>query len=50
LTDPRHESPQAAKARRWRNWALAAALFAFAALVFVITLVRLGGNVLDRPL
>ena len=41
------ESPEAAKARRMRNWLLAGALFAFVVLVFVVTIVRLGGHVLD---
>ncbi len=43
----RPESPEATKARRLRNWALAGALFAFVILVFVVTIVRLGGHVLD---
>lgn len=50
MSDPRHETPEAAKARRRRNLALAAALVAFAVLVFVVTIVRLGANVLDRSL
>ncbi len=41
------ESPEAAKARRMRNLALAGALFAFVILIFVVTLVRLGGHVFD---
>lgn len=36
-------------ARKRRNVALAIALLGFVALVFVITLVRLQGNVLNRP-
>lgn len=50
MSDPLHESREAARARRRRNIALALALLAFAALIFVVTLVRLGGNVADRPL
>ncbi len=42
---PFNESPEAAKARRLRNWALGAALVAFVALIFVVTIVRLGGHV-----
>ena len=44
---PFNESPDAARARRMRNWALAAVLIAFVALVFVVTIVRLGGHVFD---
>ena len=44
-------APSAAEsaARKRRNVALALALLGFVALVFVITLVRLQGNVLNRP-
>ncbi|MDP1642088.1 MAG: hypothetical protein Q8L59_07880 [Phenylobacterium sp.] len=42
--DPRFQ------ARRGRNIALALGLIAFAILVFLVTVVRLGANVLDRPL
>ncbi|WP_333585319.1 hypothetical protein [Phenylobacterium sp.] len=38
------------RARRGRNIALALGLVAFAILVFLVTVVRLGANVLDRPL
>ncbi|MDP1874217.1 MAG: hypothetical protein Q8R71_11810 [Phenylobacterium sp.] len=38
------------QARRGRNIALALGLIAFAVLVFLVTVVRLGANVLDRPL
>jgi hypothetical protein len=41
------ESPEAAKARKMRNWMLAGALVVFVALVFVVTIVRLGGHVFD---
>jgi hypothetical protein len=44
---PFNESPEAAKARRLRNLALGGALVAFAILVFVVTIVRLGGHVFD---
>ena len=37
------------KARRGRNIALALGLLLFVALVFVITVVRLGANVAQRP-
>lgn len=50
MSDPANESEQAAKARRGRNIALAIGLLLFVVLVFFVTLVRLGANVLDRPL
>lgn len=42
--DPFGEGPEAAKARRNRNFAIAGGLVAFITLVFVITLVKLSGN------
>ena len=42
---PTNESPEAARARKVRNWLLAGALLAFVILIFVVTIVRLGGNV-----
>jgi len=44
---PFNESPEAARARRMRNWMLAGVLAALVALLFVITIVRLGGHVFD---
>jgi hypothetical protein len=41
------ESPEATRARKMRNWLLAGVLVAFVILVFVITIVRLGGHVFD---
>ena len=38
-----------ARARRGRNIALALGLVSFVILVFVVTIVRLGGNVGQRP-
>lgn len=38
------------KAKRGRNIALALGLVGFAILVFLVTVVRLGANILDRPL
>jgi hypothetical protein len=38
------ESPEAARARKRRSWAIALGLVAFVALVFVVTVVRLGAN------
>lgn len=42
-----NESPEAAKARRMRNLMLGGVLLAFVVLVFVVTIVRLGGHVFD---
>ncbi len=44
---PFNESPDASRARKMRNWMLAGALAAFVALIFVVTIVRLGGHVFD---
>lgn len=50
MSDPRQETEAAMKARRGRNVALALGLFLFVVLVFVVTLVRLHGNVAEpRP-
>ena len=46
MSDPKAESEAARRARRGRNVVLALGLFAFVVLVFVITIVRLKGNVL----
>jgi hypothetical protein len=45
VSDPKSEGEAARRARRGRNIAIAVGLLAFVVLVFVITLVRLGGNV-----
>jgi hypothetical protein len=50
MSDPSRESDVEAKARRGRNIALALGLVLFVVLIFVVTIVRLGANVLDRPL
>jgi hypothetical protein len=44
---PFKETPEAAKARRLRNWMLAGVLIAFVILIFVVTIVRMGGHVID---
>ena len=44
------ETPEQAKARRNRNIVLAIGLVVFVILVFVVTIVKLGGNVANRPL
>ncbi len=43
------EDDAAAKARKGRNIALGLGLLAFVILVFVVTVVRLGANVANRP-
>lgn len=53
MSEPVSEKPvqtpeQAARARRQRNVALAVALGAFVIVFFVMTIVRLGGHVLDQ--
>ena len=42
-----NETPEAARARRMRNLMLGGVLLAFVVLVFAITIVRLGGHVLN---
>ena len=42
-----NETPEAARARRTRNLILGAVLLAFVILVFAVTIVRLGGHVVD---
>jgi len=44
VSDPNLESPDAAKARRGRNIAIAVALVAFVVLVFFITIVKMGAH------
>lgn len=43
-----NEPPEAAKARRRRNIAMAIGLLVFVVLIFVVTIARLGGNVAQR--
>lgn len=49
MSDPARESDTEAKARRGRNIALALGLLLFVGLIFIVTIVRLGANVTDRP-
>lgn len=44
MSDPFNEDPQAAKARRGRNVAIALSLVAFVILVFVVTVLKKGGS------
>jgi hypothetical protein len=48
--NPFNESDEAAKARRTRSVALGIGLALFVVVVFIVTLAKLGGHVLDRPL
>ncbi len=43
-------TPEELRKRNQRNWALAAVLVAFVVLIFVVTIVKLGGNVANRAL
>ena len=45
MSDPAQETEDARRARARRNWMLFGALLAFVILVFVVTIVRLQGNV-----
>jgi hypothetical protein len=47
---PPVRDPAEQRARRGRNVALALGLIIFVVLVFLVTVVKLGGNVLQRPL
>jgi len=49
MSDPSRESAEFAKARRGRTIALALGLVVFVVIVFVVTVVRMGGSVADRP-
>lgn len=49
MSDPARETEAELKARRGRNIALALGLVLFVVLVFLVTIVKLGANVLDRP-
>ena len=44
MSDPYNESPEAARARRGRNWLLAIALLAFVGLVFAITVAKISSH------
>lgn len=45
-----HWTEEQVKRRRSRNLAIAWALFGFIVLFFVVTIVKLGGNVANRPI
>lgn len=44
-SNPFNESPEVARARRSRSWAIALGLLAFVALVFIVTMLKLTHNV-----
>lgn len=50
MSEPVQDPQIEAKARRGRNIALALGLVLFVVLVFIVTVVRLGASVADRPL
>lgn len=50
MSQPGQEGEAAMKARRGRNIALALGLVLFVVLIFVVTLIRLGGNVATHPI
>jgi hypothetical protein len=55
MNDPRPEdgvrlTEQQLRARRSRSIAIALALGAFVVVIFLVTIVKLGGNVLTRPM
>ncbi len=47
MSDPLREGTDFAKARRGRNIALALGLVIFVILVFLVTIIRMGGHVFD---
>jgi|GEM_PF-2187272 len=48
LQDPLHNDPEARRARNRRSLAIAAGLILFIAVVFLVTVARIGGNIADR--
>jgi tetrahydromethanopterin S-methyltransferase subunit G len=50
MSDPNREGEDFARARRGRNIAIAVGLVIFIVLVYVVTVVRMGANVIDRPI
>lgn len=44
MSDPFHEGPPAARARRTRSLVIALCLIVFVVLIFVITIAKLGAN------
>jgi hypothetical protein len=50
MNQPVREDETFARARRGRNIAIAVGLVLFVALVYVVTVIKMGANVLDRAL
>ncbi|MBP6011099.1 MAG: hypothetical protein KBA31_02625 [Alphaproteobacteria bacterium] len=44
------QTPEEIRKRNQRNWAIAAVLIAFVAVVYAVTIVKIGGNIANRPL
>lgn len=44
------EDKAARRARTWRNVAIAGGLIIFVVLVYVVTILRMGGEIANRPL
>ena len=43
-------TPEEQKKRKQRNWAIAGLLLAFVVIVYAVTIVKIGGNIANRPL
>jgi len=43
-------TPEEERKRKQRNWAIAGLLLAFIVLVYVVTIVKIGGNIANRTL
>lgn len=50
MSDPQRETEEFAKARKRRNLVLGLGLVAFIVIVYVVTLVQMGGAIVNRPL
>ena len=48
MSDPNREGDDFAKARRGRNVAIAVGLVAFVIIVYAVSIIRMGGSVLER--
>ena len=42
-------TPEEQKKRNQRNWAIAGLLLAFVVIVYAVTIVKIGGNIANRP-
>ena len=43
-------TPEEERKRNQRNWAIAGVLLAFVVLICVVTIAKIGGNIVNRPL